>query len=531
MQNRAYGIETEYSIAVKARHGGLYTGGLTGEPFGNPSRLLFDLFDHRELWNESLNELCLYPQKSTWQTYFLGSNGGKLYFDNTYTFPEYATSECESIRGALINSLAGDTVVEDMRKQAMRDGSLVRTYQGEATDIYIVRINTSFRNDTPRDGSTTGCHENYLVSKAIGDYDSDGSCEKLKKINGFMEFMVPFLMTRQIFDGAGGIHWNEEKSIWEFVLSQRTFFTRAKTSTAAAGDGRGFLGFKRDESGSPYGATRLQVHSGDVPMSPFGKYIAMIATHLVVRAAEEGERQWRNYAPNDCWKGEFRELARDVTLRSLITLENGKRQRHYRATEVQRLYADFVINSIRIFSADEQRMFAEWTAALDRLDRGFEEVVREYDWAIKYVFFRTAFGGNISSAKARFSNFLYHDISERGIYNRLLKRGAVLCFALPDDIRNARMNPPPTRAEFRSRLIKALMRRKDNQTIQFPRDWGYFIGPTRSTAIPDPLERTNEAAENVLKNVEEHGVKKIPPNTPPASVDPEADFILPQEWE
>ena len=185
----------------------------------------------------------------------------------------------------------------------------------------------------------------------------------------------------------------------------------------------------------------------------------------------------------------------------------------------------------RYASPDYQRMFAEWTAALDRLDRGFEEVVREYDWAIKYVFFRTAFGGNISSAKARFSNFLYHDISERGIYNRLLKRGAVLCFALPDDIRNARMNPPPTRAEFRSRLIKALMRRKDNQTIQFPRDWGYFIGPTRSTAIPDPLERTNEAAENVLKNVEEHGVKKIPPNTPPASVDPEADFILPQEWE
>ncbi len=333
----------------------------------------------------------------------------------------------------------------------------------------------------------------------------------------FIECIVPFLMTRQIFDGAGGIRWNGRAKQWEYVLSQRAFFIESKFSQSTS-NCRGFLGFKQDLNESPPDMARLQVFSGDLTMSQFGKYIAMAATHLVVRACEENSsRTWRNRASGDDWKQEMRELAGDITLQSPITIFAGKAKKHYKATDVQRLYVEFVIQSLRSFSSEERAVLGEWIAMLDRLDQGFEAVSRELDWAIKYAYFLKAFGGDVSSPKARFANFLYHDISERGIYNRFLANGRVEHLAPADEIQKARLNPPPTRAEFRSRFIKTLARFERDPLLWCT--WGMFSGPKKIVAISDPLARTTAEAEHLLRQLNEMCKEEMP--SPQASMNPE----------
>jgi hypothetical protein len=53
-------------------------------------------------------------------------------------------------------------------------------------------VSFSFKNNTDSTGNSYGCHENYLVSR-------DTPFPRL------VEALIPFLVTRQIFTGAGKI--------------------------------------------------------------------------------------------------------------------------------------------------------------------------------------------------------------------------------------------------------------------------------------------------------------------------------------
>ncbi|MBI2637374.1 MAG: proteasome accessory factor PafA2 family protein, partial [Candidatus Sungbacteria bacterium] len=187
--------------------------------------------------------------------------------------------EARSVRESLIHCLAGDSIMEDIRKDIIRRGlfrSDVLTL--EFTDLYFARLNTQFGAGL-EPNAATGLHENYLTERRFYLHEPNTVHP------AFCEFFAPFLATRQVFDGAGAVRNTSDG--WKYLLSQRASFVKSVGNAGTMGSERGLIHFRPDVGESPADKIRLHLHCGDMHMSPFGKFIAIGATHLLLRAFEE----------------------------------------------------------------------------------------------------------------------------------------------------------------------------------------------------------------------------------------------------
>ncbi|MFY9462113.1 MAG: proteasome accessory factor PafA2 family protein [Candidatus Sungiibacteriota bacterium] len=501
MEKRAFGIELEYPIACRGKdkefHTRFFVESLaTGVPVSmSPSIFIKEALPFRDDAPERLKQLLFFPPEKR-ERWWLASNGALFYFDiHDAKFPEYATPECSNPREALIQSAAGDIIVEDLRQEALRLGLLGQRFGGRFNDLFVFRMNTFFRENVIS-YDAAGCHENYMTLEEF----TPSHRPDTKRFHEFCNFMVPFLQGRQIFDGAGGIRCDPAKG-WQYVISQRAFFIEKKSSGKTMGVGRGFIHFRDHRNDMfPQGKTRLHLHCGDSTMSPWGKYIAMIATHLVLRAIEEVDmRGWKYRFHPSYFKSDLQALASDPTLKTEIRVLEGDSLKKISAMNLQREYAEFVQKAVKNFSPEERDMFRVWTAMIDKLSRDPMEASRELDWVIKLNFLRERCGGDFGSKKARSASAFYHDISGRGIYNKLLLGGEVEPFAAKEEIEAARFSPPPTRGEFRSRYLKVRLQKPDD--LSSYHQWGVFTSAFGSISIPDPLERTSVRGEDFLRGL------------------------------
>ncbi len=106
-------------------------------------------------------------------------NGGRLYQD-TGCHPEYATPECDNASDLALHDKAGEWILEDLQlsaEQRLREN-------GIECDLFL------FKNNTDSVGNTYGCHENYLVDRAIN-------------FHRLADQLIPFLVARQILTGTG----------------------------------------------------------------------------------------------------------------------------------------------------------------------------------------------------------------------------------------------------------------------------------------------------------------------------------------
>ncbi|MCZ6889143.1 MAG: proteasome accessory factor PafA2 family protein, partial [Gammaproteobacteria bacterium] len=119
------------------------------------------------------------------------SNGARLYLDYG-AHPEYAAPECAGHPGELIAHVqAGHAILQRI---ALEVEALP-----EVASVRIWRSNVDYWTR-----QTWGCHENYLTKRAVGELAKD---------------LVPFLVTRVVYAGAGG--WNPNHYGLEFSLSPR----------------------------------------------------------------------------------------------------------------------------------------------------------------------------------------------------------------------------------------------------------------------------------------------------------------------
>src|SRR5688500_3465652 len=126
-------------------------------------------------------------------------NGARLYNDHGH--PEYSTPECARLLDLVAHDRAGERIVwECAQRRSQECGRGIRLY----------------KNNTDYHGASYGTHECYLMRRDVPP-------EPL--ING----LIPFLVTRQIFTGAGkvGIDGKNEPI---FQLSQRADFFAVEAS-------------------------------------------------------------------------------------------------------------------------------------------------------------------------------------------------------------------------------------------------------------------------------------------------------------
>ena len=103
------------------------------------------------------------------------SNGARFYNDHAH--PEYSTPECTRLRDIVAQDKAGERILSEC----------VRRRNKKISPEREVRL---YKNNTDFIGHSYGCHDNYLMSRSV-PWDR------------LVGDVIPFLVTRQIFAGAG----------------------------------------------------------------------------------------------------------------------------------------------------------------------------------------------------------------------------------------------------------------------------------------------------------------------------------------
>ena len=157
MERRIFGLENEYGVTCTLR----------GQRRLSPDEVARYLFRRVVSWGRSSNVFL--------------ANGARLYLD-VGCHPEYATPECDSIHDLVVHDKAGERILESCWPAP----SSASREEGIRGDIYL------FKNNTDSAGNSYGCHENYLTSRR-DDFAH------------YADVLIPFLVTRQIYAGAGKV--------------------------------------------------------------------------------------------------------------------------------------------------------------------------------------------------------------------------------------------------------------------------------------------------------------------------------------
>ncbi|MEI8191794.1 MAG: proteasome accessory factor PafA2 family protein, partial [candidate division NC10 bacterium] len=223
MQRRIFGLETEYGM-------------IASSPDGRVSLSVESALGY-------LFEKVVARQRGT--NDFL-RNGGRLYQD-TGCHPEYATPECDDPLDLVLYDKAGERIVEELQlaaEQKLRDN-------GIDCNIFL------FKNNTDSVGNTYGCHENYLVDRTIN-------------FHKLAELLIPFLVTRQIFTGAGKILKTRAGN--HYYISQRAQHIYQEISGATTSS-RGIINTRDEPHADEERYRRLHVIVGDSNMSEVSTYL------------------------------------------------------------------------------------------------------------------------------------------------------------------------------------------------------------------------------------------------------------------
>lgn len=357
------------------------------------------------------------------------SNGARFYNDHAH--PEYSTPECTKLRELVAQDKAGERV---MWECARRRNERIADEQPDRT----VRL---YKNNTDFSGHSYGCHDNYLMAREV-------PWEKI--VTG----TIPFLVTRQIFAGAGkmGLEGEDAKTLpGIFQISQRSDFFSVLVSIDTMN--RRPIVNTRDE---PHADTskyrRFHVIIGDANMNEVATALKIGTTSLVLELIEKGHAPELHLAnPVAATKA----ISRDQTYDWIIELADG---RSISAIDIQRLYLDAARNYCDQSYEETRWVLDEWEAVLNDLQADPMGCMDRVDWvAKKYLLtmFREAEKLEWTDPWLQSIDMEYHNIDpEAGLHHEMLRTCALRRFLSEDEIREAIYQPPvTTRAFFRGRAV------------------------------------------------------------------------------
>jgi proteasome accessory factor PafA2 len=399
------------------------------------------------------------------------SNGARFYNDHAH--PEYSTPECTTLRQIVAQDKAGERILAECarrRNQKLEQGHEVRLY----------------KNNTDFVGHSYGCHDNYLMRRDLA-WD--------RIVSG----VLPFLITRQIFAGAGKMGVEAESAASQlgiYQISQRADFFSVLVSIDTMN--RRPLVNTRDE---PHADTnryrRFHVILGDSNMSEWATAVKIGTTSLVLDLIERGEVPQLEIAqPIDANKS----ISRDQTYDWIIELKDGRK---ISAIDVQRIYLR-AASQLDDAGDENQWVLREWENVLNDLERDAMSTRDRVDWAAKKFLL------NALQEEEKLSwtdpwlqsiDLEYHNVDlESGLNYELVRQGSMRRFVSEDDIRMSIFNPPETtRAFFRGRSVA----RFNDEIASIQWDEVVFANgaSSRRVVLPEAfadarLDALNQAARN-----------------------------------
>jgi len=351
------------------------------------------------------------------------TNGARFYNDHTH--PEYSTPECRSVLSLVAHDVAGERIVAEC--VALRNQEL----QGKPLQV--------FKNNTDYSGHSYGTHDNYLIPRETPFED-------------LVKGLVPFLVTRQLYAGAGkvgsenaatqkfqGLQLAQRSDFIETVLSIETMTNRPLINT-------------RDE---PHAVSsryrRLHLILGDANMSAYATALKVGSTSLVLSLIAGGE------------KFSDLELADPVSDVLKVSLDrtavlHRKNGGTITALEIQEAYLEKVEKVFAEKDHEQDWILAEWKKTLDELRHSPEKLSDRIDWAIKeklFTEFMQSEGLGWDDPLLKSLDLEYHNLDpDRGLYRGLQQEGDVYSLLSEEEIAGAVESPPVgTRAQIRGQAV------------------------------------------------------------------------------
>ncbi|MDP9452016.1 MAG: proteasome accessory factor PafA2 [Actinomycetota bacterium] len=473
------GIETEYGIVLR--------GGVEPNPMASSSLLInayvaslqrkvgWD-FEDETPGNDARGYRVEGPAAPEVETHLVNAvltNGARYYVDHAH--PELSTPECVDAREVVVWDKAAERIlVESMRAAG---ASLA---PGQQVVVY--------KNNSDRKGNSYGCHENYLMDRAV-------------PFPRIVAGVVPFLVTRQLFAGAGKVG-SEAPGISSaevpFQLSQRADFFEEEVGLETTLK-RPIVNTRDEPHCDAQKYRRLHVILGDANCAEVSTFLKVGTTALVLAMIEDDElgRDLALASPVQA----LRRVSYDLGLSATLELAEGG---CISALDLQWEYLTWARKyaESRGLEAVGEEVGAEvlrrWEAVLTALETDPMSLAGTLDWVAKYQLlsaYRERDGLGWDSARLAAMDLQYHDLRpERSLSARLdLER-----LTTDDEVASATTQPPrTTRAWFRGRCLQ----RWASQIVAANWDSMVFdVGsdPLRRVPMMEPLKGTAEMVDALL---------------------------------
>ncbi|HLQ79945.1 MAG TPA: Pup--protein ligase [Brachybacterium sp.] len=405
-------------------------------------------------------------------------NAARLYLD-VGSHPEYATAECDDWWELVAQDRAGDRIFADLA---------ARANERFAADGQDARIHL-LKNNVDSAGNAFGSHENFLV-------DRRGEFTRLPR------YLLPFLVTRQIVTGAGGVvRPTDGDGEPQFVFSRRSDHMWEAVSSATTRT-RPIINTRDEPHGDPTRFRRLHVIVGDSTMSEVSTHLRFATTDLVLRAIESGRALPELGLHDDI--AAIRAVARGLTGTAPLATERGGTTT---ALEIQQRWLDHVAE---FADTSEHEVLETWQRALDAVRTGDRSWAAEnLDWAIKERLFHQVAerrGVDLGDPSIERLDLSYHDIDPaHSVFHALQRRGLAPQVLDEARIEAARSTAPTsTRAHLRGQVVTAAQEHGVDHVV----DWT-TLRLTRPGAMPvqvlDPFATEMPAVDALLEEIRGQG--------------------------
>ncbi|HLF42645.1 MAG TPA: Pup--protein ligase [Acidimicrobiia bacterium] len=451
MDRRIFGLENEYGVTCTLR----------GQRRLSPDEVARYLFRRVVSWGRSSNVFL--------------ENGARLYLD-VGSHPEFATPECDTLEDVVAHDKAGERILEGL----VRGAEERLEEEGIRGQIFV------FKNNTDSAGNSYGCHENYLVSRH-------------KDFHRTVDVLIPFLVTRQIFLGAGKLTQTPRGT--SFSIAQRADHIWEGVSSATTRS-RPIINTRDEPHADAERYRRLHVIAGDSNMSEYATYVK-VGTMVALLQMIERDVVFRDLTLENPIRA-IREVAHDTTCRRKIRLANG---RELSALDIQWEYLDRAMRFARNpgFPPQVQMAIDRWEHLLTGLEKDPMTLDREVDWVIKYRLlerYADRRGLTMSDPRMSMMDLSYHDVDRsRGLYYLLESKGMVDRVVTDEQVATAVRQPPQTtRARLRGAFIKAAKAQKRDFTV----DWVHLKlndQAQRTVMCKDPFKAYDERVEKLIESL------------------------------
>ncbi|MFZ9701452.1 MAG: Pup--protein ligase [Candidatus Nanopelagicales bacterium] len=451
VNKRILGLETEYGVTCV----------VDGQRRLSPDEVARYLFRRVVAWGRSSNVFL--------------PNGGRLYLD-VGSHPEYATAECDKVSDLISQDQAGDRIIEELAIEAEKR----LNSEGIQGQIHL------FKNNIDAAGNSYGCHENYSISRKFN----------FQKVT---ESVIPFLITRQIFTGAG--KWLSNNKNQNFQLSQRSDHMWESISSATTRS-RPIINTRDEPHADPEEYRRLHVIVGDSNMSQTTTNLKVCSTEMILQLIEIGQINDEFNIENPIRT--LRDISSDLTFSKKFRLSNGK---EVTALNLQEHYLESVINS-SIYSEFEANEY--YKKAIDLWEKflncakhnDFSSVDKDIDWVIKKKYmdqYQEKNGLKNNDPRMVLIDITFHNIrKDRGIFYILEKFGLINTIVDQNMINNAMdFAPESTRAKLRGEFIKKAQEKKRDYTV----DWVHLKindQNQRTVVCKDPFKFVDERVQDLI---------------------------------